>query len=337
MSIKVRFWGVRGSVPTPISNDEIEKKLVDVAGRVHREFIGKNYICEDEFRRWLKTSVPFSSRATYGGNTTCVEVRVGDELIILDMGTGLRELGIGLMPETLKNRGIHGTILQSHVHWDHVQGFPFWPQVYMPNSVFDNRFKFYGGKEWDQSLEEVLHGQMDSPVCPVNFRELAQTSIRMEFDTVHDGKEIRVPQASGKSDIRVLCRKLNHPQETYGYRIEWGGKVVAFCTDHEPYAGQEPHRPLVELARGADVFITDCQYSHDEFVGKGGKVQKMGWGHSYPEYIAMVADAAKPKKIVTTHHDPQSDDRRIEVLARQVGDLSGIATEPAHEGLTLEF
>ncbi|MEK7546382.1 MAG: MBL fold metallo-hydrolase [Patescibacteria group bacterium] len=335
-ALTVRFWGVRGSVPSPITNAAIEEKMVEVARKAIVKFkIRDGHVPDEEVLEWMRSSIPFRDRATYGGNTTCVEVRVGGELIILDMGTGLRELGLSLMGETRKYGGLKGTILQSHVHWDHIQGYPFWPQLYIPRTAVQNEFMFYGGREWDKSLEEVLRGQMNPPVFPVDHRELEMTSLKMNFDTVYDGKKIIISQLPEADRVRVTCRKLNHPQETYGYRIEHRGKVLAFCTDHEPYAGNEPPRGLLELAKDADVFITDCQYSHDEYAGVGGKVQKHGWGHSYPEYIAKVADMAKVKKVVTTHHDPQASDARIEEIAEAVEKMSGITTVPAYEGLII--
>jgi ribonuclease BN (tRNA processing enzyme) len=336
------FWGVRGSVPSPITNAAIEEKLVTVL--LQAILSGELPDGPEEARQWIREKVAFRDRATYGGNTTCVEVRLGDYLVILDMGTGLRELGLGLMGETFKKKGLKGTILQSHVHWDHIQGYPFWSQLYMQRTLVQNDFSFFGGREWDKSLEEVLRGQMNPPVFPVDHRELELTSLQMRFDTVYDGKKILLLDEAEHEMLsagipvakrNVVCRKLNHPQETYGYRIEFGGKVLVFCTDHEPFAGQEPHRGLVELAKGADLFITDCQYTLDEYDGAGNKVQKHGWGHSFPEYIAKVASVAGVKKVVTTHHDPQASDARIEEIAAAVEKLSGITTVPAYEGLTL--
>lgn len=327
--ITVRFWGVRGSVPSPLTPAALERKILAAleAGQEH-PLPPKGD--PEALKAWAREHLPFATRSTFGGNTTCVEVRCGDELIVLDMGTGIRELGTALMPQTLRDRGIRGTILQSHVHWDHIQGYPFWPQLYMPRGAFDNRFSFFGGKEWDRSLEDALRGQMNAPMFPVDHRELEKTAMRMTFDTVWDGRVITVPTADG--DIRILCRKLNHPQETYGYRIEHRGAVVAFCTDHEPYAAV--HKPLVELASGADLFITDCQYTFHEYSGQTG-VQKLGWGHSFPEYVAEVGQLAKAKVIVTTHHDPAAADEHVVAIADAVSKLSGIRAVPAYEGLTL--
>ena len=336
-TLTVRFWGVRGSVPAPINNAAIEDKVVRAIQKALNDRPLLVDAHPDSIRKWMREKLGFAERATYGGNTTCVEVRAGGDLIILDMGTGLRELGEAMIPEIFKNKGIKVTILQSHVHWDHIQGYPFWAPIYLSRKLVDQRCTFYGGLDWDKPLKEALRDQMATPMFPVPHLELEQTGMHMDFNVVYDGREIVIPHSSGDGDIRVLCRKLNHPQETYGYRIEYGGKVVAFCTDHEPYAGTVPYRPLVELAQGADLFITDCQYTHEEYAGVGKyRIQKMGWGHSFPEYIAMVAQEAKAKRVITTHHDPKSSDDRVVEIAEAVEEMGGVATLPAYEGLVLE-
>lgn len=333
---KAKFWGVRGSVPSPLRPDQIRAKVkqaIEMAARGE--------------------PIPFAVEATYGGNTTCVEVNADDQQFILDMGTGVRELGKAQMAEAFRTKNTHlsGIILQSHVHWDHIQGVPFWQPLYLPRRMFHCEYQFFGGKSWDSQLDLVYRGQMNPPVFPVSIEELEETAMRMKFKTLYDGwtehfqhggeeakERGRMDLAQGKKveliQSKVLARKLFHPQETFGYRIEYQGKKIAFTTDHEPYAGGVP-KPLMELVNGVDLWITDCQYSHDDYIGKNG-VQKMGWGHSFPEYIALVAKEAQPKHIVTTHHDPDSDDFKIEAIARQVADLSGIDTLPAYEGLAIE-
>lgn len=327
--ISVKFWGVRGSIPAPIMPAAVEAKVIQAVTRALQD---KNATAENACQ-WVRDNLPFTCRSTYGGNTTCLEVRCDDCLIILDMGSGLRELGISLLRETLANKGLRGTILQSHVHWDHIQGYPFWKQLYMPNGMFANKFDFYGGRDWDKSLVEVLRGQMNPPVFPVDHRELELIGLRMHFNSVWTGRQIEIPGPDSDSPIKVTCRKLHHPQETYGYRIEFRGQVLTFCTDHEPYCA--PDRNLLALAEGADIFITDCQYTFDEYRGHGGRVQKIGWGHSYPEYIAEVVREAKPRLVVTTHHEPEADDVAIEKIAQTVERLSSVRTLPAWEGLVL--
>jgi phosphoribosyl 1,2-cyclic phosphodiesterase len=291
----------------------------------------------DEIRAFIK-SLPFSKRSTHGGNTTCVEVRCGNTPIILDMGTGLRELGTRQMQELFKTKSLLGHILQSHVHWDHIQGVPFWKPLYAPRRMFPNcQFTFYGGKEWELDLQAALKQQMQGQVFPVQFEEIRRIGMTMQFETVFDAWSTVL--ATEDSSVHVLARKLNHPQETFGYRLTYGKngtpqqKTVAFTTDHEPYSRGIP-KGLVELVREADVWITDCQYTLHEYTGQVGGVQKFGWGHSFPEYIATVANEAKPKMIITTHHDPEASDEAIEAIAAAVQSDCGIPTMPAFEGLS---
>lgn len=330
--MRVRFWGVCGSVPAPLTGARVEEKILRSLLHVMREPLPNAADARESVRQWMKEQLPFHVRSTHGGNTTCAEVRCDNTLLILDMGTGLRELGIALKDEIVVAKKLRGYILQSHVHWDHIQGLPFWKPLYMPRSVFDCRFTFFGGKEWDAQLELVLQGQMNPPVFPVNLGEIRHTAMTMEFQTVWDGWTTELEGPRGP--IKVRARKLNHPQETFGYRVEYAGRTLAFTTDHEPYASGI-HRPLLDLVRNADLWITDCQYSHDNYVGDADGVQKLGWGHSYPEYIAKVARAAGPGRIVTTHHEPEYSDEQIISLADQVAGESSIVTQSAYEGMLL--
>lgn len=168
--------------------------------------------------------IPWAVESTHGGNTTCVEVNMGDELFILDMGTGVRELGKAQLPNLLKTRQLKGTILQSHVHWDHIQGFPFWAPMYLDRRVFKSTFDFFGGKQWDSQLDVAYRGQMDAPYFPVNLEELEKTGMHMNFQSIYDGWEKLYQTPEYNSDtgpyqdtrVRVSARKLNHPQETLG-------------------------------------------------------------------------------------------------------------------------
>lgn len=324
MSIRVKFWGVRGSVPSPLTPAQVARKTREAA-------------------RLAKAGeeIPFEVGSTYGGNTTCVEINAGGQLFICDMGTGVRELGKVQAGKLIAEKKadpasrpkLYGTILQSHVHWDHIQGVPFWSPLFFPRRAFDCQFSFFGGKRWDSQLDLVYRGQMSPPEFPVNLEELEQTAMHLGFSTIWDTWTNTFRDLTDLTDpgVKVTARKLFHPQETFGYRIEYGGLKVAFTTDHEPYAAAVP-LGLLELVQDVDVWVTDCQYSHEEFRGSMGP-QKLGWGHSFPEYIATVAHEAKPKRILTTHHDPDSDDDRITSLARHVEELSKIDTVAAYEGL----
>jgi len=310
--MNIKFWGVRGSVPSPLSPKAITEKI-----KAATEYIQQGI------------PLPFEIESTYGGNTTCVEVNCGDELFILDMGTGVRELGKIQLQKAFKTKGLKGTILQSHVHWDHIQGFPFWGPLYLPRRQFDCNFNFFGGKQWDSKLDLVYRSQMDAPNFPVNLQELEQTAMHMNFNTIYDGWNKMF------NSVSVLARKLNHPQETFGYRIEHNGKSMAFTTDHEPFWKGVP-KPLAELVQDVDIWITDCQYSDDDYIGKNS-VPKHGWGHSTPSYISLVAKECKVKKIITTHHDPDAIDFKIKDLSINVEDGCKIETVPAYEGLEINL
>jgi len=321
MTITTKFWGVRGSIPTPLTPAQVTAKIkrAYALGAANADL----------------EKMAFEDLSTYGGNTTCLEVNCGGELFILDMGTGVRELGNHQMAQLAVTKKLKGTILQSHVHWDHIQGLPFWKPMYMPRRKFQCDFQFFGGKQWDSELDRVYRGQMNAPVFPVNLEELEQTAMNMSFNSIYDGWErvFNDPRNLADPGVKVMARKLFHPQDTFGYRIEYQGKSIAFTTDHEPYRDGIP-QGLLELVQGVDVFITDCQYDLHSYLGKKGPA-KFGWGHSFPEYIAEVAKEAQPKQVITTHHDPEATDIHITQIARQVQDLCGIETAAAYEGLEI--
>jgi phosphoribosyl 1,2-cyclic phosphodiesterase len=321
MTITTKFWGVRGSIPTPLTPAQVTAKMkrAYALGMMNADLAKQS----------------FEDLSTYGGNTTCVEVNCGDQLFILDMGTGVRELGNHQMKQLTATKTLKGTILQSHVHWDHIQGLPFWKPLYMPRKIFQCDFQFFGGKQWDSELDRVYRGQMNAPVFPVNLEELEQTAMNMTFNSVFDGWErvFNNPRDLADPGVKVTARKLFHPQDTFGYRIESKGKSIAFTTDHEPYRGGTP-RGLLELVQGVDEWVTDCQFTEHEYTGKKGPA-RYNWGHSFPEYIAEVAREAQPKKVVTTHHDPEADDLHITAIALQVQALCQIETVAAYEGLEI--
>lgn len=319
MTINIKFWGVRGSVPSPLTPEQVTLKVKQAIELSKQGLL-----------------IPFEIESTYGGNTTCVEVNCGSELFILDMGTGVRELGKVQLQEAFKTKILNGTILQSHVHWDHIQGFPFWGPLYLPRTDFSCTFDFFGGKQWDSQLDLVYRAQMDSPNFPVNLQELEQTAMHMNFKTIYDGWNKEFHYNSNGSKVKVLARKLNHPQETFGYRIEYQGKSMAFTTDHEPYYGNMIPKPLAALVKDVDVWITDCQYTMHQYLGLNGP-QRGGWGHSTPNYIALVAKECGVKKVITTHHDPDATDLGIKGIAYSVQDDSKIETIPAYEGLELSI
>jgi len=259
---------------------------------------------------------PGPHTAGVGGNTSCVEVRCGDTLIVLDAGTGLRGLGDSLMGQG----PVRGTLLLSHLHWDHIQGLPFFVPLYVPTTELT--VVAAPAAEW--TLEETLGHQMRSPVFPVRLAELPA---RLRFEHLRSGGTLEL------GDVRVRGVKLNHPGGVMAYRIEHRGRTVVYATDTEHYACVDP--ALRDLARGADVLIYDAQYTSDEYSGRVGR-SKVGWGHSTWEAGVAVAREAGVGQLLLFHHDPQRSDEgvaELETQARRV--FPGAAA--AREGMVVEL
>jgi len=261
--------------------------------------------------------VPGPETVRIGGNTTCIEVRTGPELLIFDAGTGLRRLGAQLMREL----PVVARMFFTHVHWDHIQGFPF----FVPGFIKGNRFDLFGARKLSNTLAETLAGQMNFPNFPVSLTEMAA---RMNFHDLHEGEAV----ACG--DAVITNAQLNHPGGVFAYRVDFGGHAVVIATDTEHYSCVD--RKLVGLADGADLLIYDSMYTPEEYQGGGEILPKTGWGHSTFDEGARVARAAGVRQLVLFHHDPDHDDamvQQIEVRAQQVFPKS----VAAHEGLTLRL
>jgi phosphoribosyl 1,2-cyclic phosphodiesterase len=259
-------------------------------------------------------ATPGPETVAVGGNTSQVEVRCGDERLLLDAGTGLRAVG-----DSLLRQGItRAHILLSHLHWDHIQGLPFFAPAYVPGA----EISIWGPAGDGLPLRDALAAQMRSPMFPVRFDELGA---RIDVHHIKPGVSFRV------GDALVRAARLNHPGGSLGYRIEHAGKVLVYATDVEHFACPDP--ALLRLARGADVLVYDAQYTPEEYRGDAGP-SKVGWGHSTFEAGAELAKEAGVGQLVLFHHDPRHDDgdvARIEARARALFP----ATIAAREGLEL--
>jgi len=265
---------------------------------------------------------PGPDTVKYGGNTSCVEVRCGDELIIIDAGTGIRNLGMELLKETQ----VKASILFSHVHWDHIQGIPFFRPAY----VHGNEFKLYGNKNWDTRLEYALECQMQSPNFPVTFDELNKVGAHMEYIDIDAGA---VFQVGDRSSVTIRSIELRHPDRVFGFRIDYDGKSLVYATDTENLP--EPDERLVELASGADVLIHDAQYTSEEYYGSNGN-SKESWGHSTSEAAAAVALAANVRKLILFHHDPYHNDAQVDQMLQAAASIFP-DTIAAWEGMIIEL
>jgi diguanylate cyclase (GGDEF)-like protein len=285
-TMQVRFWGTRGSIAAPGPNT-----------------------------------------ARFGGNTSCVEVRASDgTVIILDCGTGARELGLHLAQTLPQPIRLH--LFIGHTHWDHIQGFPFFVPAFLPGSELN----IYAPLGFQRGLEEAMAGQMEYSYFPVKMRDLRS---RIHFTELDEGF-FRV------GGVLVETQFLNHTAPTIAYRMTSDGATIAYATDHEPFwnasgrvsqhPGDERH---IAFLKGANLVIHDAQYTDAEYR------DKVGWGHSSIEYAVDVALAAGVERLVLFHHDPAHDDatmERIEAMARDHVGRRGQALDvlAAREGLELE-
>jgi phosphoribosyl 1,2-cyclic phosphodiesterase len=288
----IRFWGTRGSIPTPGRRTE-----------------------------------------KYGGNTTCVEVRHGETILIFDAGSGIRELSGRLLDE-FQGRPIRASLLFTHVHWDHIQGFPFFAAAYIPGNTFD----IYGEHREHGGVEELLGGQMQAAYFPVSLSAMHAT---LQFHAT-------TPEfAVGPLQLRTL--PLPHPGGCLGYRLEVDGKSLVFATDCEldrialnaddvqrNHFGPRHYPPeFLDFFANADLIVIDCQYTDSEFANK------RGWGHNSVSAVVDLCLQATPHAVALTHHDPSHDDVAVGRIATeasvrlQTAGLLDTLVFAAREGLTM--
>jgi len=249
----------------------------------------------------VRGSIPAPGAETvrYGGNTSCVEMRVGGKRLIFDGGTGLRVLGKAL----LKHMPVEAYMFFTHSHWDHIQGFPF----FVPAFVKGNCFHIYGAIAPNgATMQQRLHDQMLHPNFPVPM-QVMQSDLKF-----HDLLPGEVMDLDG---ITIETGPLNHPNTAMGYRITWQGRTAVYATDTEHFPDRLDEN-LLYLARDADVLIYDACYTDEEYHDPNSP--KIGWGHSTWQEAVKIAKAANVKKAVIFHHDPNHSDDFLDDVEAQV-------------------
>ena len=264
-------------------------------------------------------AVSGSHAARIGGNTSCVEVTSQGERLILDAGTGIRALGEVMMREGAPRKA---TVLFSHLHWDHVQGFPFFTPGFVPTT----ELALYGpGPDGGAALRAVLAGQMEPPNFPV---PLSTMRARMAFHSALHAQPMDI------GPFRVTPFDSPHPQGCLAYRIEADGHSFVYATDMEISLDTLTARQA-RFMEGADALCLDAQYTPDEYNGQHGPPKK-GWGHSTMVEAARVARAVEARRLLLFHHDPAHNDEQVEGMAEEARqDFS--ASEPAREGKRILF
>jgi phosphoribosyl 1,2-cyclic phosphodiesterase len=293
LSYFVKFWGTRGSIPTP--------------GHATRK---------------------------YGGNTSCVEIRVGDRLLICDAGTGLRELGLDLQARGITP--IRGHFFFSHTHWDHIQGFPFFSPIYDPA----NTFTIYGEPGEDNRVHRLLSGQMRAEYFPVDFHQLASTLLKGTLN--EDVNDI--------DGVRVKTWAQPHPGGSVAYSFEAEGAKVVYATDSElderllnaedvernPAVMRQLPQDLLDFVADADLLIADAQYTDEEYPSH------VGWGHARASTTVDLALQGRVRQLALFHHDPMQSDRDMDAKVntcrdRAAANGSDLVIFGAREGLELKI
>ena len=253
----VRFWGVRGSIPTPGPTTQ-----------------------------------------AIGGNTSCLEVRCDDHVIILDAGSGLRPLGEALARENLKS----ATFLFSHVHWDHILGFPY----FVPIIEKTAQFQIFGETKGGQTVADILDEQARLARAPLMK---ARGGATLQYEVIVPKDEFKI----GPATIKV--GRMNHPDGCVAFRIEHAGHAIVYATDTEHESGRLDRR-LIDVSHDADMLVYDAMYTDAEYAGEIGGSKK-GWGHSTWRAGIEVAEAASVDRLFLFHHDPGHDDRFVENIEKE--------------------
>ena len=266
-------------------------------------------------RFWgVRGSLPCPGQSTerYGGNTSCLELHCGENLFVLDGGSGMRPLGMHLV----SGIAVDADIFYTHTHLDHVIGFPFFVPFFSPN----NKFRLHAGHLLpDYSLRGVLEMMLTPPLFPVPL-DIVQA--KLSFNDFQAGETIEP-----RPGVTVHTTMLNHPNNSTGYRFEYRGKSICYVTDTEHVEGERDQN-IVNLIRKADIVIYDCTYTDDEYP------LFRSWGHSTWQEGIRLCDAAEAKKLVIFHHEPSHSDDFMDALKKEAEQIRP-GTVVAYEGMIL--
>ena len=317
--MRVRFWGTRGSIPVALTSADIRDKVVMALVKAS----GRHFASIEEANTFAQAELPFSLMNTFGGHTPCVELEAGgDEYYVCDMGSGARPFGVHVLarqhdqPTTIN-------VFMSHVHWDHIMGFPFFGPAYVPGM----KIRIHGCHD---VLEHAYRLQQEPPCFPVEFSQMAAD---IEFITLTPGETVQVGRMS------VTPRLQLHSGDSYGYRFEAGGKTAIYSTDSEhKLEDRQEAEQIAAFFRNADVVIFDAMYSLAEAISV-----KADWGHSSNIVGVELCQMARAKRLVLFHHEPANSDATLERLlaeTRRFEELTGelrLEVSSAYDGMEIEL
>jgi len=322
--MRLRFWGTRGSIPVALTPADIRDKLAQALVAAS----GRRFDSFGEAHAFAQESLPFSVTDTSGNHTSCVELVTGhDEYFVCDMGSGARPFGAHVLARQ-GGRPTTVNVFMSHVHWDHIMGFPFFGPAYVPGTLL----RIHG---CHGVLEHAFRLQQSPPCFPVAFNQL---SARIEFVKLSPGQTREV------SGVKVTPKLQRHSGDSFGYRFEADGKSVVYSTDSE-HKLEDPAETssFVAFFRNADLVVFDAMYSLAEAVSV-----KADWGHSSNIIGVELCQMAQVKHLVLFHHEPANNDATIEGIlrdARRLEELTRSAQlrphplriSAAHDGLEIDL
>ena len=284
--MRIKFWGTRGSLPTPMNTDEFMVKVKRLLINAHNVDL-KNEAAIDTY---LENS-PLPHAMTFGGNTSCLEITEGDARLILDCGSGLRVLGLDMFKRGFKP-GDRIDILQTHTHWDHIMGFPFFAPAY----TNDTEIHIHGVHP---NLKMRFEQQMDLVHFPITMDDMASSTT---FHQLSSGEEFTL------GPFKITNKGLHHPGGSYAYRIASGDKNIILATDGEYtyLLSTEEFESYIDFYKETDILIFDAMYGSLEKT-----IEKENYGHSTAVIGINIALHAAVKKLMLFHHDPESNDSQI--------------------------
>jgi phosphoribosyl 1,2-cyclic phosphodiesterase len=318
--VRIRFWGTRGSIPVALTSADIRDKLAQALVQAS----GRTFASYEEAHAFASSELEHSITHTFGGHTPCVEIEIpGDEYFVCDMGSGARPFGVHVLAKQAR-RPATVNIFQSHVHWDHIMGFPF----FGPGYVASTKIRIHGCHD---ALEEAYRMQMREPCFPVDFTQLAAN---VEFVKLEADKPYTV------GGLTVTPHLQLHSGDSYGYRFEHGGKSAIYSTDSEhKLENRAEAEAFAGFFRGADLVIFDAMYALAEAISV-----KADWGHSSNIVGVELCQMARAKHLMLFHHEPANNDATLDGLlkeARRFEELTrgdhALKVSAAYDGLEVDL
>ncbi len=318
--MRVRFWGTRGSIPVALTAADVRDKLAQALVQAS----GRSFATYEEAHAFASAELDFSVTHTFGGHTPCVEIDLGgDEYFVCDMGSGARPFGVHVLARQA-GRPCTVNVFMSHVHWDHIMGFPFFAPAYVPGT----KIRIHGCHD---VLEHALRLQQSPPCFPVGFDQLGAA---IEFVKLEPGRTHRV------GALEVTPHLQLHSGDSFGYRFEHGGKCAVYSTDSEhKLEDRAEAEGFAAFFRDADVVIFDAMYALADAISV-----KADWGHSSNIVGVELCQMARARHLVLFHHEPANDDATLEGLlkeAQRFEELTrtdhALKVSAAYDGLEIEL